>query len=323
MSKKKKKRRREAAGGEAPRTQPEPQYGPDPLPVRAFDDDDCPEDEDFESDDEINANDDLDDDGGLDLDPEMRRQLDDENRAAIRHKPEEMRLGRPWYAYETVHYVLMFDDTARRMMNPLRFSRDAEFRLRRIAKLIGLKRPKRGHVRRIRALGPPIPYFVHDPARCRWGGFDERGIDLGAGLRKSIYRCEEAKAIAARAFGPMTPFFLQGFGMFARNPDSRGNDLKTAEAIAMGAVPPLFYLVAKLSLWAKWEDGHWYLLELAGSFVKHLYFKHGQEKLVRFFSTFKPNIRKIELRAAFEEVYGCNLFEMEHEWRARLAEECG
>lgn len=229
-----------------------------------------------------------------------------------------IREDKPWWVVETPHYLLMFDEVSRKIMEPAKFARQAESRLREVARLLGLKKDE--HTKRYFP-GPSIPYFIHDPAVCKWGSGHHAGLDVPAGKNQAFFRHEEAHKILERAGAGPPPLFNEGFAMYAQSPKSNQNHRVALSALEQDALPSLPQIVDYKSFWKKWKSlgrNPSRMYEQAGSFVAFLFGRFGYRRFIAFSKKASYTDSKAKVGRVFREIYGMSLGEAEARWKSHL-----
>ena len=229
---------------------------------------------------------------------------------------EGIREGKPWWVVETAHYILMFDKVSRKIFEPAKFARQAERRLGRIAGLLRLSKSK--DTNRY-PLEPSIPYFVHDPAVCKWGSVNHRGIDVPAGRKDTFYRHEETHVILSRAIGTPPPLFNEGFAMYAKSPRSMDNHKKALAAVERNALPTIGRIADFESFFLKeWKTHKDIMYPQAGSFVQFIFERLGYRKFVTLCRALCCEDPARRVHRIFREIYGNSLSEAEAMWKSYL-----
>ncbi|KPJ59950.1 MAG: hypothetical protein AMS15_06610 [Planctomycetes bacterium DG_23] len=231
---------------------------------------------------------------------------------------EGIREGRPWWVVETPHYLLMFDEASRKIMAPRKFARQAERRIREIARLLGLKKDKQ--TKRYFD-GPSIPYFIHDPAVCKWGSGHPGGLDVPASMGQAGLRHEEAHKTLERAGGAPPPLFNEGFASYAASPKSNQNHRVVLSALESATLPSLPQIADYKSFWKKWKAlgrNRSRMYEQAGSFVAFLFGRFGRRRFIAFSKNVSYTDSNAKVVRVFREVYGMSLGEAEAQWKSYL-----
>ena len=235
---------------------------------------------------------------------------------AMKFGPGDIRTGKRWHAIQTRHYVVMFDNSARKLTDPKRFAAGAERRLKAIAKVLGLR--KDGPDGRY-ALRGAIPYFVHDPKVLRYGNVEFRGIDVPAtGMHNTFYQHEEAHAVLTWSTGNPPSFFNEGFACFASQPQYDGSHRCSLVGIRHGLVPALREIA--------WSDGFWkhyktykpFMYRVAGSFFAWTFAEYGKEPFLRFAARCDFDATRPQILTEFRKAYGVALGTAEQGWKAWL-----
>lgn len=230
--------------------------------------------------------------------------------------PGDIRTGNRWHAVETRHYVVMFDDVAKRLIDPKRFAAGTERRLKAIAKLLGLK--KDGPDGRYAVRGA-IPYFVHDPKVLSYGNVEFRGIDVPAtGYDETFYQHEEAHAVLSWSVGVPPSFFNEGFASFASHPKCDTDHRCSLVGLRHKFIPPLREIA--------WSDGFWrhyktykpFMYRVASSFVAWTFAECGNDPFLRFAAHCGESATRREALTEFRKAYGLALGTAERAWKAWL-----
>lgn len=228
----------------------------------------------------------------------------------------DIRTGRRWHVVQTRHYVVMFDDVAKRLTDPMRFAAGAERRLKVIAKVLGLK--KDGPDGRY-ALRGAIPYFVHDPKILSYGNVEFHGIDVPAtGKDNGFYQHEEAHAVLMWSVGSPPALFNEGFACFASQPKSEDDHRCSLVGVRRGLVPPLVDIVGSAGFWKNYRTYKPFMYRIAGSFVAWTFAEFGQGPFVGFTSRCRYDAAGTTARAEFRKAYGISLRTAERQWKAWL-----
>ncbi len=233
----------------------------------------------------------------------------------LRFIQEGIREKKPWWVVETRHYILMFDEVSKNVVKPSRFAMQVETRLVAIARLLGMKRDK---TTKRCPLGPLIPYFIHDPAACKIGSVDERGIDVPAGRAAVFLRHEESHAILSRAFGGPPPLFFEGFAMYAQAPRSNDNHRAVLSAWNGDGLPLPHEIADWKSFWKRYKVYRQLMYQEAGSFVAFLLKRFGHRKFEAFCRSSSYGDTKAKVTESFRNVYRVSMREAERSWRSCL-----
>ena len=230
---------------------------------------------------------------------------------------EGIRQGKAWWVLETPHYLLMFDKVSRRIVEPAKFARQAERRLAQIARLLRLKRNRSTNRY---PLETSIPYFLHDPAICKWGSVERGAIDVPAGKKQAFYRHEEAHAILHRAAGVPPPLFNEGFAMYAaRSAGSNQNHKRAVTALEQNALPSLHQIADFESFFLKqWKIYKSTLYLQAGSFVQFVFESFGYHRFTTLCRSLACTASTATVQRIFRKIYGRTLSEAETMWKSYL-----
>ena len=181
----------------------------------------------------------------------------------MRMSSGDIRTGKEWYAVQTKHYLIMFDEISRNLVKPRRFAVQAEARLTRIASLLGLRKSEGRY-----AIKGLIPYFVHDPKVLDYGNVEFSGIDVPAsGKTDDFYRHEEAHAILTWAAGEPPAFFNEGFACFASAPNSDVYHRCSLVGFKHGFIPTLKDIASSDGFWKHYKTYKPFMYWAAGSFM--------------------------------------------------------
>jgi len=228
---------------------------------------------------------------------------------------EGIREGKPWWVQETPHYVILFDNAARKLLDPEKFANQAETRLRQIARVLGVRKNK---TTKRYPLGDKIIYFVHDGAVCTHGNVDIGGIDVPATGRACFYRHEESHVALSRVAGPLPPLFNEGFASFVQQPRSTRNHRIALAALKEDALPSLVHIADPEGFWKAWRTYSAFMYNQAGSFVEYLFQKFGRKAFVSLGREFSRDGRKGTVLQAFRKAYGTPLRDAELQWQKYL-----
>ena len=233
----------------------------------------------------------------------------------LRFTQEGIREGRPWWAQETPHYVILFDNATRELLDPEKFANQAETRLGQIARILGVR--KNTTTKRY-PLGDKIVYFVHDRAVCTHGNVDIGGIDVPATGRAWFYRHEESHVVLSRVVGPLPPLFNEGYATFVEQLRSTRNHRIALAALKEDALPSLEQIADSEGFWKAWRTHSAFMYNQAGSFVEYLFQKFGRRAFVSLRGEFPRDGRKGTVLQAFRKVYATPLRDAELQWHRYL-----
>jgi hypothetical protein len=222
-----------------------------------------------------------------------------------------IRRGVSWQTFETAHYLFLFDDVARGLCPPAAFGERAERRLGVIAGLIGLARD--GRTGRFAFRGR-IPYFVHDPRRCRYGNVDFGGVDVPAGRADTFYQHEEAHAVLGQAVGSVPSLFNEGFASYAQSPRSGQNHRIALAGLRHGELAALAGILEFRAFWDNWRLRGGFVYPQAGSFVAHLMESFGHGPFLDFCARVSQHDGRRRILRAFSGVFGLPLAAAEKQW---------
>ncbi len=228
---------------------------------------------------------------------------------------EGIREGRPWRVQETPHYVILFDNAARELLDPGKFANQAETRLGQIARVLGVSKNK---TTKRYPLGDKIVYFVHGRAVCTHGNVDIGGIDVPATGRAWFYRHEESHVVLSRVVGPLPPLFNEGFATFVEQPRSTRNHRIALAALKEDALPAFVHIADCEGFWKSWRTYSAFMYNQAGSFVEYLFQKFGRNAFVSLGGEFSRDGRKRTVLQAFRKAYGTPLRNAELQWHRYL-----
>lgn len=226
-----------------------------------------------------------------------------------------IRKDKPWWVVETAHYLLMFDDVARKMVSPPDFARRAERRLTTIASLLGLRKDKT--TRRYPFLRR-IPYFVHDPDTCKYGNVDVGGIDVPASSPHRSYQHEEAHAVLGEVAGSVPTLFNEGFASFAQSPRNERNHRAALAALDHNEVTDVTDILEFESFWNTYKLRGYSIYQQAGSFVAHLIGRFGSKKFIELCKSCSQEDRRSRVLRTFRLAYNLSLTDAEAEWKSFL-----
>ena len=238
----------------------------------------------------------------------------------LKFTQQGIRDGKPWWAAETRHYIVLFDKQARRVANPAAFAVQAERRLVRIASLLGIKRDP---VTKRYPLGSKMPYFVHGSGDCTHGNVDSGGIDVPLGMPVTFYRHEESHFVHFRTTGHGLPALLgEGFGSYAQAPRSTRNHRMALAGLQRKVLPSISSIASDTGWWREWRICGPILYEQAGSFVAYLFARFGKDRFLTLceHSQERDNLRCV--RRAFRSAYGMQLKTGEKQWQTYLLSRC-
>lgn len=225
----------------------------------------------------------------------------------------KMREDRPWWVHESPHYLFMFDEVACKMCSMPRFAGQAERRLNVISSIVGLKK----HVRRY-PLGRRIPYFVHDPQRCRYGNVDVGGIDVPAGGDTTFYQHEEAHAVLGVLVDSVPSLFNEGFAKFAESPSSEQNHRIALAGLKHGELASLASIVEFRPFWDNWKVRGGFVYPQAGSFVGYLLGCFGSKRFLEFCISCSQDDPRRRILRSFRRAFGVTLPDVERRWKSFL-----
>ena len=237
--------------------------------------------------------------------------------AAPKFVQKGIRQGKAWWVIETPHYLIMFDKISKRIVTPAKFGRQAEWRLDQVARLLRLKKNSKTHRY---PLGTLIPYFVHDPAVCKWGSVNQGAIDVPGGKEPAFYRHEETHVILHRAVGCPPPLFNEGFAMYAAlSRRSTQNHKLALAALERNALAPLSQIADFESFFLrKWQTYKGIMYLQAGSFVQFLFDRFGYRRFLALCRGLSFTDRTPKVQKMFCEIYGKSLSEAEKMWKRYL-----
>jgi len=224
---------------------------------------------------------------------------------------EGIREGKAWWVQETPHYVILFDEAARELLQPQKFATQAETRLRQIAGVLGLNKD---NAARRYPIGEKIIYFVHDRATCTHGNVDVGGIDVPATGRAWFYRHEESHAVLIRVVGALPPLFNEGFATFVEQPGSTRHHRITLAALRQNVLPSLLKIVDAEGFWRHWGTYSPFMYSQAGSFVEYLFKRFGRGKFISLGMKFSRS----PVLQGFRQAYGMSLAHAEVAWHGYL-----
>lgn len=233
----------------------------------------------------------------------------------LRFTQEGIREGKPWWVTETPHYVILFDQAARKHLNQSAFARQAEKRVQEIASLLHVRRERRTNRYPI---GDKVPYFVHDRAVCTHGNVDVGGIDVPCSGRSWFYRHEESHAILNRLVGSVPSFFNEGFATYASSPRSSRSHRIALAALRAAVLPPLSAIAHSAGFWEHWRICKPFMYDQAGSFVKYLFDRFGARRFTALAGELSFDEKQKAVSEAFEHSYPVGLGEAERNWRSYL-----
>lgn len=228
---------------------------------------------------------------------------------------KDIRSGKNWYAVQTPHYLIMFDEVARKLQSPERFGEAAERRLKVIAALLGLKRERSTRRYPIRSI---IPYFMHDPARLGYGNVEFQGVDINAGESDRLFQHEEAHAILGQVAGCPPSLFYEGFATFAEDSLSVVNDRCSLTGIRNEVVPSLVQIACFEDFWRHWRTYKPFMYRISASFVRYLFSVHGPRPFLKFVRYTSQDATKEVVLRSFRAAYGHSLSFAERKWKALL-----
>lgn len=228
---------------------------------------------------------------------------------------EDLRSNKSWYAVQTPHYLIMFDEVARKLQDPVRFGNAAERRLQAVAGLLDLKRDRSTKRYRLHSM---IPYFLHDPAKLNYGNVEFQGIDVNANATDSLFRHEEAHAILKEVAGGPPSLFNEGFAKFAEDPLSLIDERCSLTGIRNKVVPLLVHIASSEGFWEHWRTYKPFMYRISASFVRHLFSTHGPRPFLKFARCTPYAASAGVVLSSFRAAYGCSLRAAEDRWKAYL-----
>lgn len=227
-----------------------------------------------------------------------------------------IRDGRPWWVAETRHYIVLFDEEAKRVASPAAFGAQAERRLERITALLGIKRDP---VTKRCPLGEKLPYFVHGSGACTHGNVDRGGIDVPLGMPAAFYRHEESHFVHFRTTGHgLPPLLGEGFAKYAEAPRSRRNHRLALAGLRSEILPSIVSIAADSGWWREWRICGSILYEQAASLTAYLFARFGRGRFLALCGACRESDALVRIRGAFRSAYGVKLSTAEEQWKAYL-----